>query len=205
MTDGYRWETCARIARLRLIAILRARDARTATEVGTAVADAGLDVIEVSLTQPGALDAVAALARARPGALVGAGTVLDAASARLALLAGARFLVTPSLVPETIACGHRYGVPVVAGVATASELGEALALGADLIKLFPSDQFEPSIVSALHGPFPQAPLVPTGGITAATAPAWIAAGAVALGVGGPLLADPATAGERASELLAAVR
>jgi 2-dehydro-3-deoxyphosphogluconate aldolase/(4S)-4-hydroxy-2-oxoglutarate aldolase len=205
MSETYRWEACARIARLRLIAILRTRDAREATAIGCAIADAGLDVIEVSLTQPGAVDAIAALARERPRALIGAGTVLDEASARLALLAGARFLVTPSLLPETIACGHRYGVPVVAGVATATELGEALARGADLVKLFPSDQFEPSIVGALRGPFPQAPLVPTGGITAATAGAWIAAGAVALGVGGPLLADPATAAERAAELLAAVR
>lgn len=201
----WRWEACARIAQRRLVAIVRADAAAVAERVGDAVIDAGLDVLEVPLTTPDALGAIERLRRRHPDALIGAGTVLDATSARLAVLAGAGFLVSPSLHADVLATGHRYGVAVLPGVQTPTEVVAALEAGADLVKLFPADEHRPGYVRAIRAALPQAPLVPTGGVDAANARAWLDAGAVALGVGGALTREPALAGARAAELLAAVR
>lgn len=201
---SYRWEASARIARRRLIAIVRHAETAVAEQVGDAVVEAGLDVLEVPLTTPDALGAIERLAGRHPGALIGAGTVLDATSARLAILAGARFLVSPSLDAEVLATGHRYGAAVLPGVQTPTEVVRALEAGADLIKLFPADGHAPGYLRAVRAALPQAPLVPTGGIDATNARAWLDAGAVALGVGGSLTRAPAGAGAAAAALLAAV-
>ena len=197
----YRFEVTARIAARRVIAIVRAGDPDVAVAAGDALVEAGIDVLEVALTTPDGLDAIRTLARRHPDALVGAGTVLDAASARLATLAGARFLVAPSLSLDVIAAGHRYGAAVLPGVRTPTEIVAALEAGADLLKLFPADDLGPDHLRALRAPLPQAPLVPTGGIDQDNARAWLDAGAVALGVGSWLTRDPARAGERAAALL----
>jgi 2-dehydro-3-deoxyphosphogluconate aldolase/(4S)-4-hydroxy-2-oxoglutarate aldolase len=166
--------------------------------------DAGLDVIELPLTMPGALRAIETLAARRPGALVGAGTVLDEASARAAILAGARFLVSPGLDRGVVATAHRYGAAALPGVQTPTEMADALAMGADLLKVFPAGQLGPGFVKAVAAPLPQAPLVPTGGVSAGNAGEWLDAGAVALGVGGALTASTDVAADRAAELLDAV-
>lgn len=201
---SWRWEASARIAQRKVVAIVRAQEAAVAESVGDAVIEAGLDVLEVPLTTPDALGAIERLTRRHPQALIGAGTVLDATSARLAILAGARFLVSPSLHADVLATGHRYGAAVLPGVQTPTEVMQALEAGADLIKLFPADEHTPGYVKAIRAALPQAPIVPTGGVDAANARAWLDAGAVALGVGGTLTRDPAQAGARAAELLAAV-
>lgn len=201
---GFRWEVSARIAERRAIAIVRTAQAADAEPIADAVIEAGLDVLEIPLTAPGALAAIERLAARHPRALIGAGTVLDATSARLAVLAGARFLVSPALDRETIATGHRYGAAVLPGAQTPTEVEAALSAGADLIKLFPADEHRPAYVRAICAALPQAPLVPTGGIDAANAAGWLAAGAAAVGVGGAFTRDPAQAGERATELLAAL-
>jgi 2-dehydro-3-deoxyphosphogluconate aldolase/(4S)-4-hydroxy-2-oxoglutarate aldolase len=200
----WRWEASARIAERKLVAIVRAQAADVAETVGDAVIEAGLDVLELPLTTPDALGAIERISRRHPHALIGAGTVLDATSARLAILAGARFLVSPSLDAGVIATGHRYGAAVLPGVQTPTEVVQALEAGADLIKLFPADEHQPGYLKAIRAALPQAPVVPTGGVGADNARAWLDAGAVALGVGGALTREPAQAGARAAELLAAV-
>jgi 2-dehydro-3-deoxyphosphogluconate aldolase/(4S)-4-hydroxy-2-oxoglutarate aldolase len=201
----YRWEICAKIASMRVLGVLRTPSGKQAVEVGEALVRGGLPVIEVALTTPDGLEAIRALAEVNDSRLVGAGTVLDSPTARAAILAGARFLVSPSVIPEVIATGHRYGVPVLPGAQTPSEIQQALEAGSDMVKVFPASQLGPGFVSGVLAALPQAPLVPTGGITAGNAAAWLTAGAVAVGVGGSLTSGgPMQASERAVQLLAAI-
>lgn len=199
----YRWELTRAALAQRVLAIVRAGSAEEATATARTLLDAGITSLEISFTTPGAAGALAALRReAGEGTVLGAGTVLDAATARSALDAGARFLVCPSLEPEVIQAGHRYGVPVFAGVATPTEAVRALELGADALKLFPAASLGIDWLRELRGPLPQAPLVPTGGITPERAPEWIAAGAVACGMGASLAeGDEATVRARVTGLL----
>ncbi|MEU8354186.1 bifunctional 4-hydroxy-2-oxoglutarate aldolase/2-dehydro-3-deoxy-phosphogluconate aldolase, partial [Streptomyces sp. NPDC048845] len=150
-----------------------------------------------------ALEAVTTLTReVGDEAVIGAGTVLDAQTARMAVDAGARFLVSPSLDAEVIRTGHRYGVPVFPGVATPTEMVRALELGADALKLFPASGQSPRRLRDIRAALPQAPLVPTGGVTLEDAPEWIAAGAVACGIGSALAeGDRAEVSRRVSDLL----
>jgi 2-dehydro-3-deoxyphosphogluconate aldolase/(4S)-4-hydroxy-2-oxoglutarate aldolase len=180
-----RWEVVTTIAGQHVIGIVRARDAATGIVTARALHRAGLGAVEISLTTPGALGAIEELAA--EGGLLGAGTVLDAASAIAAVRAGARFLVSPVLAPDVIAAGLRYGAAIVAAAQTASEALRALELGADLVKLFPASAWSPRMVADLLQALPQLPLVPTGGIALADAPAWIEAGAVAVGLGSALV------------------
>ncbi|MCW3003609.1 MAG: 2-dehydro-3-deoxyphosphogluconate aldolase/4-hydroxy-2-oxoglutarate aldolase [Conexibacter sp.] len=204
MSHTYRWEITRRIVARRVMAIVRSDSAAEAEEISDALLLAGLDVLEVSLTTPGALGAIERLAARHPGALIGAGTVLDAPTARSAVLAGARFLVAPSFCEEVLRTGHRYGAVVAPGCQTPTEIEAAVSAGADLVKLFPAGQFGPGYVSAVRAALPQAPIMATGGVGAANAREWLDAGAVALGVGGALTRDAASAGARAAELLAAI-
>lgn len=207
----YRWEINAAIEAERVLAVVRTESAEAAVRAGQTLIDAGIRVVEVALTTPGGLDAVRQLARpdgevAGDGRIVGAGTVLDAASARLATLAGARFLVSPSASPDVIEAGHRYGACVMPGTQTPTEIERALGAGADMIKLFPASSVGPKYLQAVRAALPQAPIVPTGGVGADNAADWLAAGAVAVGVGGSLVSgDPASMAERARELLRVVR
>jgi 2-dehydro-3-deoxyphosphogluconate aldolase / (4S)-4-hydroxy-2-oxoglutarate aldolase len=200
----YRWQIAERIAETGIVAIVRSASARDAEEISRTLVGAGIDALEVSLTTPGALGAIETLANDLPEALIGAGTVLDGPSARAAILAGARFLVAPSLQAEVIEMGHRYGVVVAPGCQTPTEIERALSAGADLVKLFPADQLGPDYLRAVLAALPQAPVIPTGGIDASNAAEWLDAGAVGLGVGGALTRDAAAAPARAAELLDAV-
>jgi 2-dehydro-3-deoxyphosphogluconate aldolase / (4S)-4-hydroxy-2-oxoglutarate aldolase len=197
----YRWELMTRLTEQRVFGIVRTADADTALQAAEAVLDAGLHAVEITLTSPGALDVIERLA-ARPDVLVGAGTVLDTPSARLALLAGARFLVSPSLHPEVIRTAHRYGAAAIPGTGSPTEIVAALEAGADGVKLYPAAALGPRWLARVREPLPQAPLIPTGGITVEDVPDWIAAGAVACGIGSGLTAGgPEEARKRVAELL----
>lgn len=200
----YRWEITRAALAQRIFAIVRSDSYDHATATADTLLSAGLTTVEFSLTTPFALEAVTTLVReVGDEAVIGAGTVLDAASARMAVDAGARFLVSPSLDPEVIRTGHRYGLPVFPGVATPTEMVRALELGADALKLFPASAHSPRWVRDLRAALPQAALLPTGGVTVAEAPEWIAAGAVACGMGSALSeGDRDVVAKRAAELLA---
>ena len=200
----YSYEVAAAVATQRVVAIVRAPDADAARAAVWSLVEAGLQVVEVSLTTPGALEVIAEVAARRvPGLVLGAGTVRDGATARLAVLAGARFLVSPSLQEDVLRTAHRYGVATLPGAATAAEAVRAMELGADLVKLFPASAYGPKATGDLLQALPQVPLVPTGGVTLADAPDYIRAGAVAVGMGSSLTrGGPAEAAERVARLLA---
>jgi 2-dehydro-3-deoxyphosphogluconate aldolase / (4S)-4-hydroxy-2-oxoglutarate aldolase len=200
-----RWTTCAAIASARCIAIVRAGSAAEAVEAGKALAAGGLSVVEVAYTTPGASSAIAELRSACPAAIVGAGTVLDSAAAFAAVGAGAQFLVSPLVAEDVLRAGHRYGVPVLPGAATPTEIGSAMELGADAVKLFPAGSLGIDYLRSIASAMPQVPFVPTGGVTIESAREWLDAGAMAVGVGGGLTrGDPARITERATQLAAAL-
>jgi 2-dehydro-3-deoxyphosphogluconate aldolase / (4S)-4-hydroxy-2-oxoglutarate aldolase len=197
-----RWTTCACVAELRCIGIVRAGSADEAISAGRALVDGGVTVVEVAYTTPDAPAAISALRAACPSAMVGAGTVLDAAAAFAAVRAGAQFLVSPLVAEEVLRAGHRYGVAVFPGACTPTEISSAMELGADAVKLFPAGSLGTGYMRAVSAALPQVPFIPTGGITAEDAPRWLEAGAVAVGVGGHLTSgDPAGIEERARELV----
>lgn len=195
------WQRTATITEAGVVCILRTATGDAAVAAGNALVDGGLPVVEVSMTTPNALRAVGRLAEIDDGRLVGAGTVLDGATARLAIDAGARFLVSPTVSADVISCGNRYGAPVLAGAQTPTEALRALELGAALVKLFPADTFGPRYLSALRAALPQIGFVPTGGVDTENIEQWFAAGAVAVGVGSFLIGDsPAETRKRAADL-----
>lgn len=197
------WATCAAIADARCMGIIRAGGAAEATSAGRALVAGGLRVVEVAFTTPGAASAIAALRAECPDAIIGAGTVLDTAAAFAAVGAGAQFLVSPAVADDVLRAGHRYGLPVLPGAATPTEIARAMELGADMVKLFPAGSLGPEFMRSVAAAMPHVPFVPTGGVTADSAPDWIAAGAVAVGVGGGLTrGDPAGIQKRAGQLVA---
>ena len=195
----------------RLVAIVRGTDRDAALQSVLALIDAGIGMVEVSLTMPGA-DVVMAKARDAlgPDALLGCGTVVTTDDAARAADCGAGYVVTPAL-GEGIAAARARGLPVLGGAFTPSELVEAMHRGADAIKLFPAMLGGPGYLRALLGPFPDLPIVPVGGVDAHQARAYLDAGAAAVGVGSPLVGDAASGGsledlrERAKAFLEAVR
>jgi 2-dehydro-3-deoxyphosphogluconate aldolase / (4S)-4-hydroxy-2-oxoglutarate aldolase len=195
-----------RIRADRVLAIVRTTDAASAVATAEAVLAGGIGCVEVTLTVDGALDAIRELAAAHPDAMIGAGTVIDADGARRAIDAGARFLVSPGLVEEVVTTARRAGVTVLPGAATPTEVLAALRLGADFVKVFPAAQLGgPAFVRALREPLPDAPLVPTGGVSLDDAVDYLRAGAVAVGLGGALTrGEPGEVERRARELRAAV-
>jgi len=171
-----------------VIAIMRTKSSDQLIAAADAIKAGGVRVIEVTMTTPGAL-AIIAEARLRysPEMLFGAGTVLDAETARSAILAGADFVVAPTLNLEMVALCHRYGVPVVPGCYTPTELLTAWQAGADLLKLFPASVGGPELIKAILAPLPQLAIVPVGGVDLTTAADFIRSGAAALGVGNSLI------------------
>ncbi|WP_419998842.1 bifunctional 4-hydroxy-2-oxoglutarate aldolase/2-dehydro-3-deoxy-phosphogluconate aldolase [Streptomyces boninensis] len=200
----YRWEITQAALAQRVFAIVRSDSYDHAADTADTLLSAGISSLEISLTTPFALELVSTLRReVGDDAVIGAGTVLDAASARMAVDAGARFLVSPNLDASVIATGHRYGVPVFPGVSTPTEIVRALELGADALKLFPASGHAPSWIKDVRAALPQAALLPTGGVTIENAPDWIAAGAVACGMGSALSAgDREEVAKRTADLLA---
>jgi 2-dehydro-3-deoxyphosphogluconate aldolase/(4S)-4-hydroxy-2-oxoglutarate aldolase len=170
-----------------VIAILRGVGVEEAPAVADAVTDGGVTALEVTADTPDVTAAIEAVAERVDDAAVGVGTVLDAETARAAQLAGAEFVVTPTVNREVIRTANRYGTPIAAGAYTPTEAIEAFEAGADFVKVFPAKTGGPAHVAALSGPLSQVPLVPTGGVTADDAGAYVEAGAAAVGVGGAIV------------------
>jgi 2-dehydro-3-deoxyphosphogluconate aldolase/(4S)-4-hydroxy-2-oxoglutarate aldolase len=171
-----------------VIAIMRAKSSDQLLRAADAIREGGVQAIEVTMTTPGALSIVEqAVATRGQDVLFGAGTVLDAESARMAILSGAQFIVAPSFSASVIATCRRYSVPVVPGAFTPTEILTAWEHGADMVKVFPASLGGPSLIRALKAPLPQVELVPVGGVDLDTAAGFIRSGATALGVGSALV------------------
>ncbi|AJY77339.1 bifunctional 2-keto-4-hydroxyglutarate aldolase/2-keto-3-deoxy-6-phosphogluconate aldolase [Paenibacillus beijingensis] len=203
-----------------VVAVLRGSSPDDAVAMAEQAIAGGIKIIEITMTVPFALQAIESLAKkyssqAAPDsdryAVIGAGTALDPESARAAILAGAEFVVGPSLNPDTVKLCNRYRVPVMPGVMTIKEIQEALELGVDICKLFPGSLYSPSTISAVKGPLPQANLMPTGGVNLANLGDWIRAGAVAVGIGSDLTNEAVKTGDyslirrKSAEYVAAYR
>ena len=182
----YRYDVMNRIAEEKAIAIIRERSAEQGRRVVSVLIDAGISVLEVTCTTPGAFDLVDSV-REGP-ALVGMGTVVSASEAVSAAHAGASFIVTPNVDTDVIHTAHRHGLAALVGCATASEILTALTAGADAIKVFPAEQLGRGFLAAIHGPIPWAPLIPVGGVDVTNARAWLDAGGIAVGLGSRLTA-----------------
>ncbi|MBU3176023.1 bifunctional 4-hydroxy-2-oxoglutarate aldolase/2-dehydro-3-deoxy-phosphogluconate aldolase [Clostridium estertheticum] len=172
-----------------IVAVIRANSKEEGVKIVDAVTKGGINAIEVTMTVPGAIDVIKELTeiyKDNAEVLIGAGTVLDPETARACILAGAKYIVSPSLNPETIKLCNRYRIAVMPGIMTVKEAIEALELGVEIVKVFPGNVFGPQIISSLKGPLPQANFMPTGGVSLDNVKDWIKAGAVAVGTGGDL-------------------
>lgn len=177
-----------RIEALGALAVVRLPRPDDVLPVALALHAGGVRAIEVTMTVPGALDAIARLAReAGDDLLVGVGSVLDADTARRAVEAGARFVVSPVFKAEVVAEARRQGAAALPGAFTPTEILAAHEAGADLVKVFPSDALGPAFIRGVRAPMPFLKLCPTGGVTPANAGEWIRAGAAAVGLGGALV------------------
>jgi 2-dehydro-3-deoxyphosphogluconate aldolase/(4S)-4-hydroxy-2-oxoglutarate aldolase len=201
-----RLATLAELQSTGVIAVIRADSPGELVDVCRALARGGVRACEITLTTPGAIEAIAEAGRVLGDeALIGAGTVLDAASARAAILAGAQFIFSPVLDRDVIEMAHRYDRVAVPGALTPTEILAAWTAGADVVKVFPANHFGPQYFRDLHGPMPQLRLTPTGGVDLSTTADWIKAGAVAVGVGSALVKKEFIAGRRWDDLAALAR
>jgi len=183
-----RHEDLNRVIESGIVAVIRSTSSEQLVEVARALFEGGIDVLEVTLTVPRALEIIAAVRKALgEKVLLGAGTVLDPETARAAFLAGAEFLVAPTLNLETIKLANRYDKLVMPGAFTPTEVLTAWEAGADIIKVFPADIGGPAYLKTLHGPLPQVRLLPTGGVNLSTIADFLKAGACAVGLGGALV------------------
>src|SRR5664279_1180832 len=188
-----------------LVPVLRAESEEQALTLASAIAAGGVTVLEVTMTVPGAIRVMRRLAEERPDILIGAGTVLDPETARMCILEGAQFVVSPALNVKTIELCHRYGVAVLPGALTPTEIVTAWEAGADVVKVFPASSLGGAkYLKSIKAPLPQVELIPTGGVSQATAAEFLEAGAFALGVGADLVNLKAIA-ESAKKYLAIVR
>ncbi len=181
-------EDLKRVEETGIVAVVRAENAEKALKITEAVKKGGIDAIEITMTVPGAVDVIKQLTDeySKDEILIGAGSVLDAETARACILAGAEYIVSPSLDEETIAMCNRYQKAVMPGAMSVTEVVKAMKYGADIVKVFPATLFGPKIIKALKGPLPQAPLMPTGGVSLDNVKDWIKAGSLAVGVGSSL-------------------
>lgn len=170
------------------VAIIRAPSGEQLVNVARALYDGGIDVIEVTFTVPGVLDIISAVRKDLGSKiLLGAGTVLDTESARAALLAGAEFIVSPTVNTDVIKLCKRYSKLILPGAFTPTEVLTAWEAGADIVKVFPADVGGPSYLKAIHGPLPHVRLLPTGGVNLETVTSFIKSGACAVGLGSSLV------------------
>jgi 2-dehydro-3-deoxyphosphogluconate aldolase / (4S)-4-hydroxy-2-oxoglutarate aldolase len=206
-------EVLADLRKIGLVPVLRAESEAQAQALASAIAAGGVTVLEVTMTVPGAMRVMRRLAEERPDILIGAGTVLDAETARMCILEGAQFVVSPALNLKTIEMCHRYGVAVLPGALTPTEIITAWEAGADVVKVFPASALGGAkYLKSVKAPLPQVEMIPTGGVSQSTATEFLEAGAFALGVGADLvnpknIADghPEVITENAAKYLAIVR
>jgi 2-dehydro-3-deoxyphosphogluconate aldolase/(4S)-4-hydroxy-2-oxoglutarate aldolase len=177
-----------------IVAVVRSQDSQQLVEAVRALADGGVAIAEITMTVPGALDVVRQVKQALGDqVLLGAGTILDSETARAALLAGAEFIVSPTVNLDVIQLCRRYDKLVMPGAFTPTEILAAWEAGADIVKVFPADVVGPAFFKAVSGPLPQIRLMPTGGVDLKTAANFLKAGACCLGVGGQLVEPEAVA------------
>ena len=184
----------ARIQECGIVAVVRAQTAQEAISITDACIQGGVAAIELTFTVPGADKVIQALAsKYTPEQIIlGAGTVMDAATARIAMLAGANYIVSPYFDAETVRMCNRYRVASMPGVMSVREAVTAMEAGADILKIFPGELFGPKIIKAINGPIPYAKMMPTGGVDVDNVAQWIKAGAVAVGAGSSLTAGAKT-------------
>ncbi|RZT02203.1 bifunctional 2-keto-4-hydroxyglutarate aldolase/2-keto-3-deoxy-6-phosphogluconate aldolase [Cuneatibacter caecimuris] len=195
-----------------LVAVVRAESKEQGEKVIDAIIAGGINFIEITMTVPGAVDIIKAMCdkyRSNPDVVIGAGTVLDPETARAVILAGAQYVVSPGLNPETVKLCNRYRVPMLPGVMTPTEAITALELGCDIIKVFPGNIVGPAAISSFRGPLPQGEFMPSGGVDVDNVDKWLKAGACAVGTGSNLTAgakkgDYAAVTAKAQEFVAAV-
>jgi 2-dehydro-3-deoxyphosphogluconate aldolase/(4S)-4-hydroxy-2-oxoglutarate aldolase len=183
-----RQETVKRIEQLGIVAVIRLRDPGKLRAVVDAIVAGGVQALEVTMTVPGAVELIRGLAPTLPdGFLLGAGTVIDAATAHAVIDAGAQFVISPVFRRAVIEACHERGVPAAPGCFTPTEILEAHDAGADIVKVFPATTLGPQYIRDVRAPLPQVKLMPTGGVTPDNAGEWIRAGAVAVAAGSSLL------------------
>ena len=206
-------EILTRCREIGLVPVLRAESEGQALALASAIAAGGVTVLEVTMTVPGAIRVMRKLVEERPEILIGAGTVLDAETARMCILEGAQFVVSPALNVKTIEMCHRYGVAVLPGALTPTEIVTAWEAGADVVKVFPASALGGAkYLKSVKAPLPQVEMIPTGGVSQANAAEFLEAGAFALGVGADLVdlkaivaGKPETITENAVKYLEIVR
>jgi 2-dehydro-3-deoxyphosphogluconate aldolase / (4S)-4-hydroxy-2-oxoglutarate aldolase len=183
-----RIETIQKMIEGGVVAVIRAESKEQGVKIIEAVKNGGIKALEITMTVPGAVDIIRELSEIYKDedVIIGAGTVLDPETARMCILAGAKYIVSPSFNVETVKLCNRYRVPVMPGIMTVREAVEALEYGVEVLKVFPGNAFGPSIISAFKGPIPQGNFMPTGGVNLDNVKDWIKAGAVAVGTGGDL-------------------
>ena len=182
-----------------IVAVVRADSASEAIKITDACMRGGIGAIEITFTVPGAAEVIQILRNNYKSdeIIIGAGTVLDPETARTAIMAGAQYVVSPALNVATVKLCNRYQIPILPGAMTIAEIVAAMEAGADIVKVFPGEAFGPSFIKAVKGPLPQAPLMPTGGVSLDNVAEWIKAGCVAVGVGSKL-----TGGAKIGDFLA---
>jgi len=185
---GDKLEVLNRILDCGIIAVIRAPDIERGYNLAEAARKGGITAIEIAMTVPGALEVIRELVARYPGneVIIGAGTVLDPETARLTILSGADYIISPHFNPEVVRMCHRYRKVCIPGAMSVKEVVEVLESGADAIKIFPASLFGPQIIKAIREPLPQAKLVPTGGVNLDNVAEWFEAGAAAVAVGGEL-------------------
>jgi len=202
-------EVLANLKSIGLVPVLRAESVDKALALAEAIAGGGVTVLEITMTVPGAIQVMRKLAETRPDILIGAGTVLDPETARMCILEGAQFVVSPALNLKTIEMCHRYSIAALPGALTPTEIVTAWQAGADVVKVFPANSMGgASYLKSIKAPLPQVELIPTGGVSLATAEDFLKAGAFALGVGADLVdpkAAPETITDNARKYLAVVQ
>lgn len=181
-------EILKKITEVGVVAVVRAETSEQAIEISKACIKGGITAVEVTFTVPKAAQVIEGLAKAfKPsGLIVGAGTVLDSETARIAILAGAQYIVSPGFNLDTAKLCNRYQIPYMPGCLTITEMITAMEAGCDVIKLFPGSAFGPSYVKAVKGPLPQINIMPTGGVSLDNVKDWVSAGVIAVGVGSEL-------------------
>lgn len=181
----------ANIHKTGIVPVIRLDDTGAIVDIGNALRSGGISCMEITMTVPGAIGVLETVTKslAGDGFSVGMGTVLDAETARLAILAGAAFVVSPILNPAIIEICKRYSVAVISGAMTPTEAFAGWQAGADVVKVFPGGVGGPRFFRDMKGPLPQIKLMPTGGVNLETAPEFIKAGAYAVGVGGALVGE----------------
>lgn len=177
-----------------IVAVVRASSTEEAVRITDACIEGGVAAIELTFTVPHADKVIEDLAKKyTPDEIIlGAGTVIDAETARIAMLSGANYIVSPCFDADMVKMCNRYRMAVMPGVMSVGEAVKAMEAGADILKIFPAELFGPKIIKAIKGPIPYAKMMPTGGVTADNVGEWIQAGAVAVGAGGALTSGAKT-------------